>query len=483
MAQNIGHTAYEFGPFRLIPDEGLLLRHDRPVPLTPKALETLVVLVQNSGHLVEKDELLGKVWPDSFVEEATVAQNVFTLRKVLGDTPDGHQYIETVPRRGYRFVAAVRVLGDGTSASNGTAVEIQSPSLGAPLPLTEGEMQHMERPKAGWLARALAATAVALLLLLLLLKGWRRGQVEQPAATPIHSLAVLPLENLSSDSAQDYFADGITESLITDLAQVQGLRVISRTSVMQYKGTTKTVRQIGQELRVDSVVEGAVMRSGDRVRVSAQLVDARTDQHLWANNYDRELRDVLELQRDVAQTVAEQVRLKFAAQAGMPLSRPRPINPEAYENYLKGRYFWNRRSEEGFKKAIEYFDASLENDPNYAQAYAGLADAYALLGSLPNKALPRSEAMPRARTAALKALEIDDSLAEAHTSLAFVRMHYDWDFAGADREFRRAIELNPGYATAHHWYAYYWLAMGSTCLLYTSPSPRDLSTSRMPSSA
>jgi len=276
----------------------------------------------------------------------------------------------------------------------------------------------------------------------------------------IESLAVLPLENLSGDKDQEYFADGMTEALIAELGQIGSLRVISRTSVMRFKGARPQggLEEIARQLKVDAVVEGSVLRSGDRVRITAQLIGAVPERHLWARSYERDLRDVLSLQGEIARAIADEVRAKLTPDVQARLTRARPVNPEAYEAYLRGRYFWNKRTEEGTKKGIEFFGQALEKDPAYALAYTGLADCYYLLADY--RFVPWKEAYPRAKGAATKALELDETLAEAHTSLAVIKGEYEWDWLGAEREFKRAIEFNPNYATAHHWYSDYLGVMG-----------------------
>jgi serine/threonine protein kinase/Flp pilus assembly protein TadD len=277
----------------------------------------------------------------------------------------------------------------------------------------------------------------------------------------IQSVAVLPLADLSDQQpAPDYFADGMTEALITDLAKIKALRVISRTSVMQYKGVQRPLPQIARELNVDAVVEGSVLRSGKRVRITAQLIDAATDQHLWAESYERDLRDVLSLQGEVARAIANDIQVKLTPQEQARLVSARSVDPEAYQLYLKGRFYWSKRTEAGLKKGIEYFHQAIDLDPNYALAYAGIADCYSLLGWDLFGPLPPREALPIAKAAARKALETDDSLAEAHNSLAWTKLAFDWDWTGAEREFKRAIELNPGYAITHHWYAECLAGMG-----------------------
>jgi TolB-like protein/Flp pilus assembly protein TadD len=271
---------------------------------------------------------------------------------------------------------------------------------------------------------------------------------------------VLPLDNLSGEASQDYFADGMTDELITDLAQISALRVISRTSAMVYKGARKPLPQIARELNVDAVVEGTVLRSGDQVRITAQLIQASDDKHLWAESYEGNVRDTLALQNKVAAAIAEKIRINLNPHEQAALKNAKVVNPEAYESYLKGRYFWNKRTANGLKVALAYFNQAIEEDPKYAQAYSGLADTYALLGDWQYAVMTPKEALPKAKAAAMKALELDDSLSEAHNSLAFCLEGFDWDFEAAGKEFRRAIELNPGYATAHHWYAWHLSLVG-----------------------
>jgi TolB-like protein len=287
-----------------------------------------------------------------------------------------------------------------------------------------------------------------------ILVGWillARGS----GSTTVRSLAVLPLDSLSSDPSQEYFADGMTDQLITTLGRISALRVISRTSVMPYKHTRKPLPQIAHELNVDAVVEGTVIRAGAQVRITAQLIDAVAHKHLWAQSYDDDLRDTLALQNTVARAIAEQIRINVTPQELVALKHAKVVNPEAYEAYLKGRFFWNKRTGDGLKRAKGYFDQAVATDPNYAQAYSGLADTYALLGDWQYAVMTTKEALPRAKAAAVRALELDDTLGEAHTSLAFILDGFDWNWESADREFRRGIELNPGYATAHHWYAWH----------------------------
>jgi serine/threonine protein kinase/TolB-like protein/Tfp pilus assembly protein PilF len=311
-----------------------------------------------------------------------------------------------------------------------------------------------------WLSAMAGTLAVFLALLLGLNVGrWRERFSRDGVPGKISSLAVLPLENLSADKEQDYFADGMTEELIATLGKFSALRVISRTSVMQYKGAHKPLPQIGRELNVDAVVEGSVLRSGDRVRITAQLIHAPTDRHLWAESYEGDLRDVLALQSRVAQAIAREIRVALTPEERGNVANTRPVSPAAYEAYLKGRHYWNRMPRK-VKEATAYFEQAIEKDPGYALPYTGLADSYATMATWEIGTVSPQEAMPKAKAAALKALSLDDTLSEAHASLAYVKLHYDWDWPGTEKEIKRAIEVNPNNANAHHWYSHYLMTTG-----------------------
>ena len=314
----------------------------------------------------------------------------------------------------------------------------------------------------GWRTRrrlALTLAASGLVLLITVTLVWL--YYPRAASSPkIASIAVLPLENLSGDPSQDYFADGMTDELITDLAQISTLRVISRTSIMTYKQVRKLLPDIARELNVDAVVEGTVSRSGERVRISVQLIEVPAERHVWAQIFERDVRDTLPLQANVAHAIADQIHAAMNQQEQVAITVSRPVNPDAYEAYLKGRFFWNKRTEEGLRKAIEYFNLATEKDPNYARAYSGLADAYALSGDWEYGILSPQDAFSKAKAAATRALSLDDNLAEAHTSLAFILDLYAWDWVNAEKEYERAIALYPGYATAHHWHAWHLVVTG-----------------------
>jgi len=427
---------YEFGLFRLDPAEGLLQRQGQPIPLPPKVFETLCVLVENAGHLVEKDELMRRIWPDTFVEEANLSQNVFSLRKVLGEREGAQDYIETVPKRGYRFVAAVQRI-EGAAAGEALAPEVAG--------------QHAKN--------AVAALAVASVLLGVSLVAW---QWLRPKATPPAArvkLAVLPFENLSGDESQEYFADGLTEEVIARLSNLnpQGLAVIARTSTMKYKGSDKDIAGISRELGVDYVLESSFRREGDRVRITAQLIQSSDQTHLWAETYEREVGQILPLQRELTETIARQMRVVIP-QAKSQTASVDPLNFEAHLLYLKGRYYWNKRTPDGLKQAVDFYQQALDRDPNYARAWAGLATVYAVLDEY--QVLPARESYPRAKAAATRALELDPAQVEARAARALVRGLYDWDGPGAEQDFKQAIAINPNYSIARHWYGMFLMANG-----------------------
>jgi TolB-like protein/DNA-binding winged helix-turn-helix (wHTH) protein/tetratricopeptide (TPR) repeat protein len=423
--------AFKFGEFHLDVANKVLLRNGIPVGLTPKVFDTLLLLVEHQGQLVEKEEFAQRLWPGTFVEDAALAENISRLRRALGEN-DGGSWIITVPKRGYRFAPDVR----------------KAPATGALSPIVLPGLTQGSRL---WLKLGLSA-AVVLLVGGSYLYLSRSNRFK---ATPVRSLAVLPLENLSGDPEQEYFADGMTDDLITQLAKLRSVRVISRTSAMRFKGTRQPLREIAQELNVDAIVEGTVMRSAERVRVTAQVVRANPEQHLWAESYDRPLGDVVVLQGELANEISRAIRIQLSPQERTRLTSARPVNAEAYEACLKGRYFWGKRTEATTKKAIEYFQQAIKKEPTYALAYAGLADSYAspALAEALQESVPPTEAFPRAKAAATRALELDDTLAEAHASLATFEFLYDRDWEGSEAEFKRALELNPNYANAHIWYA------------------------------
>jgi TolB-like protein/DNA-binding winged helix-turn-helix (wHTH) protein/Flp pilus assembly protein TadD len=447
-----------FGVFELDLRTGELRKHGLRVRLQEQPFQILAMLLEHPGEVVTREELQKKLWPaDTFVDfDHGLNKAISKIREALGDSAESPRFVETVARRGYRFLAEVKP-ADGAP--------VRSPELATQLhPEPEsGDRANLAgqsvKPKQLLPSLAWKIFAFTLLLLTASVAAWKLHSGNRPS-TVIRSLAVLPLESLSNDASQDYFADGMTDELISDLGQISALRVISRTSVMAYKHARKPLPQIARELNVDAVVEGTVLRSGDQVRITAQLIEASTDKHLWSQSYEGELRDTLALQNQVARAIAEQIRINLNPQEQAALKNVKVVNPQAYESYLKGRYFWNKRTADGLKVARAYFNQAIEEDPKYPQAYSGLADTYALLGDWQYAVMTPKEALPKAKAAAMKALELDNALGEAHNSLAFCLDGFDWDFDSAGNEFRRAIELNPGYASAHHWYAWHLSLLG-----------------------
>jgi TolB-like protein/DNA-binding winged helix-turn-helix (wHTH) protein/Tfp pilus assembly protein PilF len=437
------------GLFEVDLGSGELHKSGRQVQLQEQPFRVLAMLLEHPGEVVTREELQARLWPaDTFVSfDEGINTAIRKLRVAFGDSADNPRFIETVPRRGYRFVAPVcDVIAEPAQPSDGIAAR-----SAAKLPKTKHPSVWR------WI---LAASAAALLVVLVSVAYLGRSHAHaKSTAQKRVMLAVLPFQNMSADPAQDYFSDGLTEETITDLGQLspEHLGVIARTSAMAYKHTNKTITQIGHELDVEYILEGSVRREGGEARVSAQLIRVSDQTNLWAQNYERNLLDLLQIENELGKAIARQVQISLTPQQEMDLSKMRTLNPDAYDLYLKGRFYWNQRTPAGFWKGIESFKQAIEKDPDYAQAYVGLADCYILLG--PNDVLPAKEVYPLAKAAALKALQLDDGLAEAHASLGFLMLLYDWNPAQAERQFQRAIELDPNYPTAHHWYAYDLAAM------------------------
>ena len=479
MARPAQPIVVRFGVFAVNLRSGELHKHGLRVRLPNQAFKILAILLDRPGEVVTREELQELLWPgDTFVDfEHSLNSAIKKLREALSDSADHPRYIETLPRLGYRFVAPV----ERVAASFETLAAPEPAEI--PLSITSHLVTHLEIQKtpAKW-HRSLAwflgigavvamIAAVAVVSIAPRIRERISSAFHEPKEPAVasraasapgigspHSIAVLPLENLSSDPSQDYFADGMTDELTTDLAQFGNLRVISRTSAMHYKGTKETAPQIGRELGVDFLLEGTVQRVGERVRIRAQLIDSTSDRHLWAQSFDRDLSDILEMQSQAAREIAGQIQgTVIAPESAARAAYVRPVNAEAYEAYLKGRYFWDKRTPDGLMKSIGFYEQAIAKDSKFAPAYAGLADSYSLLGS---DVLPAETASASARTAADKALELDPAIAEGHTALGLVEFYYDWDWKQAENEFRRAIALNPNYATAHQWYSYYLDAMG-----------------------
>jgi len=456
MEKNVSLKAVRFGPFEADLRAGELRKHGVKLKLVGQPFEVLAMLLESPGQLVTREELRTRLWPtDTFVDfDHGLNAAVNKLRDALSESAEKPTYVETLPRRGYRFISAVEL-----PDSLGLKLPVTEMPASLESPVVVAETQIPSR----YGRRRVFVTALVLVVILAVVFGFDLGGVRhrlvgEPSVPRIQSIAVLPLENLSKDPEQEYFADGMTDELITNLAQISALRVISRTSAMQYKGTKKSLSEIARELHVDAVVEGTVMHSGDRVRITAQLIEASTDHHLWAASYDRDLQNVLSMQEEVTRAIVSEVRVKLTAQERARLASMHPINPEAFQLWLKGRYYWYKLNPEGLQKAIEYFQQALEKDPTYAPAYAGLADSYNLLAFF--NVFPPREVMPKAKAAAVKALELDDNLAEAHVSLGWAGFTYDLDWPAAGKHFERAIVLNPAYPLAHSYYSLYLGALG-----------------------
>ncbi len=418
--------AFEFGEFRLEPELRRLSRDGQPVALTPKAFDTLVALVEWRDRVAGKTELLQRLWPEHVVEENNLTQQIFTLRKALGDGPEGARFIATVPRYGYRFVADVRVVEAGV-LEGPPAVEAAAPLAGRWRRLVLW----------GALLAVLAAGAGYWL--------GRRG-----AAAPRRvMLAVLPFENLDGSSEDEYVADGLTEEILTVLGRLnpERLGVIARTSVMAYKGQRKGVGEISRELSVGYVLEGTVRRAGGRLRVTAQLIEVAGQTHVWAEAYERELSDLVQVEEGIARSIGQRLSIELLPRSAAPLGAP---GVAAHTAYLKGLYFWNKRDAAHLTRAVELFDEAIALEPSYARAHAGRAAASAALASSAD-ALPVAEARAQAEASARRGLELEPELPEGHAALAVVRCRFDWNWPECERELRLALAADPNYATGHHW--------------------------------
>jgi TolB-like protein/DNA-binding winged helix-turn-helix (wHTH) protein/Tfp pilus assembly protein PilF len=439
-------TLFRFGPYESNPRSRELYKHGAKLKVRPQPVQVLNLLLSRAGDVVTREEFRNQVWSnDTFVDfEHSLNTSIRELRAVLDDSATEPRYIETLPRLGYRFVAPVEV-------RRGEETERTAQFEAGAKRLTTEATANGTFFSAGRLA------AMAAMILVAGLAVWPIWRWRQKPANTRLMIAVLPLENLTGDPNQEYLSDGLTEEMIAQLGRMdpQHVGVIARTSIMRYKHTKEPLSQIGHELGVQYVLEGGVRRESGRVRVNAELIQTRDQGAIWSREYDRDLNGLLDLQREIAGDIAREtqltVRNRSVANASERKPFASPASYEAYDDYLKGRFFWNKRTKEGFAWAAENFQLAIAKDPRYARAYAGLADTYGLMSTWGFG--PQNELMPRARAAALKALELDESVAEAHTSLALVAENYDYDWARAEKEFRRASELDPEYATNHQWYA------------------------------
>lgn len=451
-----------FGAFEADVSSGELRKHGLRIKLPDQSFHILVMLLERPHQVVTREELGKKLWPvETFVDFDHGLNNAMNrLREALGDTADAPHFIETLPRRGYRFIAEV----DGTVQTAVAALATAAPTPEPPTVPVERlptEAAAAPRPRRTgqklWIGALTLAGIVALLLGANV--GGLRDQLRGKSSPPrIQSIAVLPLDNLTGDPAQEYLVDGMTDALITELAQISALKVTSRQSMMQYKGTKKPLPEIANELSVDAVVEGSVTHSGNTIGVNAQLIEAATDRHMWARPYQYELRDIVTLHREVARDIVNEIKVKLTPQEQARLAQAKAVNPGAYQDYLQGRYYWARWNLEGYQKAIEYFQRAIALDPNYAPAYAGLSDAYRML-SFRGPVRPEIN-MPKAEAAARKAVELDNTLSEAHESLAGIQYRFHWNWVEAESEYKRALQLDPNSALAHHEYGVFLRTAG-----------------------
>jgi TolB-like protein/DNA-binding winged helix-turn-helix (wHTH) protein/Tfp pilus assembly protein PilF len=444
---------YEFEGFVLDPGERTLLIDGKPIHLPAKEFDTLLYLVEHSGRALTKEQLISAIWQDAFVEESNLAKQISRLRKLLGTGRTAA--IETIPKHGYRFkVTDLRIrepdVFDPVIVEKRTVkrVKVELPE-GPDLRFLPGSGVVESLSQKRWLLIALA-------LILLMLPAAGYLYTTRQNGSPIESIAVLPFVNEEGDPDTEYLAEGISESLINSLSELPNLRLIARTSVQRYKQSGVDPQKAARELNVQAVLTGKVIRRGDTLTISAELVDTRDNSHIWGEQYNRRASEILLIQHQMARDVAVKLRGRLTGEENQRLAHNYTKNAEAYQLYLLGRYHWNKRTTDGFKKAVENFEQAIAIDPDYALAYAGVADSYILIGYFGG--LPMKEAMPRAKRAATRALEIDDSVAEAHASLANIAAWYEWDTAASEREFRKAIEVNPNYPTAHHWYGLFLAA-------------------------
>lgn len=454
---------YEFGSFQLDPPERLLLCDGHPVPMTPKAFDLLVVLVERGGHLVEKEELLKAVWPGSFVEEGNLSVTISALRKALNDDRGQHRYIETVSKRGYRFVADVREIGEPERPQvapqvidpHGTGEDgwAQASSVFQALPSIAQKTLKWR----AWGAAAVLALAAVLILLRVLSRQQASAAPDTSDAT-IHSLAVLPFQTLGAKQGDQYLGLGMADALITRLGNTGKVIVRPTSAIQKYSEKDLTPQAAGQEQGVDAVLDGRIQREADHVRLTVQLIRVRDGVQLWGESFDREFTNIFALEDSLSERVAQSIRLKLTGEETRRFTKRSTERPDAYEAYVKGRYFWNKRTDKSLKKGLEYFRQAITLDPTFAEAYVGVADSYATLGLY--AVIPPKEAFPAAKEAAKRALEMDDGLAAAHATLGFINFYYDWNAAAALSEFRRALADNPNYAMAHSWYGENLAAMG-----------------------
>ncbi|HYV05922.1 MAG TPA: tetratricopeptide repeat protein [Blastocatellia bacterium] len=470
--------SYQFDAFELDPVRRVLLREGKAIALKPKVFETLLVLVRNSGRVMDKDELMQQLWPDTVVEEVNLAHNVSMLRKALGQKSDENRFIITVPGRGYGFVAEVKeIQGNAPASTTVSEYELtrsrlvveEETDLPRAFEIDAGganaRLLPAMKPK-GMIARALerkrfvvgaALVGVAMVIALWLLVSNSRAPKPQPLAQ-IKSIAVLPFKPLVTESRDESLEMGMADTLIARLSNISGLNVRPISSVRKYAGLEQDAVAAGREQQVDAIIDGQIQKSGEKIRVTVRLLRVEDGAPLWASQFDEKMTDIFAVQDSISERVAAVLALRLTGEERKRLAKSYTDNTEAYQLYLMGRYHVNRLTDDGFMKSLEYFQQAIEKDPNFALAHAGLAGAYNALAGF--NVRPPKEVYPKARSAALTALNLDPLLAQAHTELAMVNLTFDWDWASAEREFKRAIEINPSDSDAHYYYSYYLAFMG-----------------------
>ena len=459
--------SYHFDAFQVDVAERRLTRGDEVVPLTPKVFDTLLVLLENRGHMLDKDQLMQRLWPDTFVEESSLAQNIFQLRKALGEGRSATQYVETIPKRGYRFCANVLALPSDTidelvvKRHSETTIVIEQETQ------TESIEPQLQRSHSAFGLRApawqFALAGISILIAAVVIGNflWQqpRAASSKPLGAEIRTLAVLPFRPFDQASDDEQMRLGMADALISRLSNLRLIIVRPTSATLKFGNARQNGLDAGRELRVDAVLEGTVQRLGDRLRINVQLVRVRDGAAVWSEKFDEQFTDILSIQ----DSISEQVSTKLIGQLSNDVRPPAnryTKNTEAYQEYVRGRYFWNKRTEEGYKKGLEYFQQAIEIDPSYALAYAGLADCYLFIAFDQPANVAPEENYQRARAAATRALELDETMAEAYTTVAAIRALHDSDWPGAERAYKQAIAANPNYPTAHHWYGWDLLVAG-----------------------
>ena len=456
---------YEFANFRIDVAKHRLLKDGEPLPVTPKAVEILLLLAQNSGRVVEKDELMAAIWPDTVVEESNLTQTVYVLRKVLGQDANGEKFIQTIPKRGYRFLHELRAVAEETvqtierRTTSPTVIgqEKIDPAEQAALPETHGPKDRSLESRSRVALRFILPLGAAVLVISLFFVYWNYKSSSRETRPSIRAIAVLPFQSIGLPESDNYLGLGLADALISRLGNLKQIQVRPTSAVRGYETPPTDLKALGQQLKVDAVVEGNIQRVADRIRVTVQLVNVTNGAQLWSRQFDEQLTDMLGVEDAISTKVTSSLATELTDQEQTQLAKRYTTNPEAYQAYLKARYYYTKGTAEGWQRTLQYFNEAIEKDPNFGLAHAGLADAYQRMASV---YLPAAEAEPLARSAALRALQLDDTLHEAHLQLGLVKLFYDWDWRASDIQLSRAIELNPNYVEGHSWRGLHLMCMG-----------------------